>query len=70
MDVADGRGRDARRGARWAAAALIRRFDFELQPGYRLRTRQAPTIGPRDGMPLTVRRRGRAAAPSPQPAAV
>jgi cytochrome P450 len=39
------------------ASALVRQFDFELQPGYRLRIRQMPTIGPRDGVPLIVRRR-------------
>ena len=44
---------------------LLRRFDFELTPGYVLRTRQMPTIGPRDGMPLTVRRRARVSAPAP-----
>ena len=37
------------------ASELVRRFDFALAPGYRLRTRQMPTIGPRDGMPLIVR---------------
>jgi cytochrome P450 len=42
------------------ASELVRRFDFELVPGYRLRTRQMPTIGPRGGMPLIVRRRDRA----------
>ena len=26
-----------------------------VEPGYRLRIRQMPTIGPRDGMPVTVR---------------
>ena len=39
------------------AAELLQRFDFELEDGYTLRTRQMPTIGPRDGMPLIVRRR-------------
>jgi cytochrome P450 len=39
------------------AAALLQRFDLELEPGYRLRTRQMPTIGPRGGVPLIVRRR-------------
>jgi cytochrome P450 len=42
------------------AAALLRRFEFELAPGYVLRIRQMPTIGPRDGVPLIVRRRERA----------
>ena len=42
------------------ATALLQRFDFELEPGYKLRIRQMPTIGPRDGVPLIVRRRERA----------
>ena len=42
------------------AAALLERFDFELQPGYKLETRQMPTIGPRGGVPLIVHRRRRA----------
>jgi cytochrome P450 len=44
------------------AAAVLRRFEFELEPGYRLRIRQMPTIGPRDGVPLIVRRRQPASA--------
>jgi cytochrome P450 len=39
------------------ASALLKRFDFELEPDYRMRVRQMPTIGPRDGLPLIVRRR-------------
>jgi retinoid hydroxylase len=42
------------------ASALLRHFDFQLEPGYTLRIRQMPTIGPRGGMPLIVRRRDRA----------
>jgi cytochrome P450 len=42
------------------ATALLRPFDYELQPGYQLRIRQMPTIGPHDGMPLILRRRDRA----------
>jgi cytochrome P450 len=42
------------------ASALLGRFDFELEPGYELRIRQAPTIGPKHGVPLIVHRRGRA----------
>jgi cytochrome P450 len=38
------------------ATALVRRFDFELEPGYALRIRQMPTIGPRGGVPLIIRR--------------
>jgi retinoid hydroxylase len=41
------------------ASELVRRYDFALAPGYTLRTRQMPTIGPRDGMPLIVHRRAR-----------
>jgi cytochrome P450 len=41
------------------ASELVRRYDFERSPGYTLRTRQMPTIGPRDGMPLIVHRRAR-----------
>jgi cytochrome P450 len=44
------------------ASAVLRSFDFELEPGYRLRIRQMPTIGPRDGVPLIVRRRDRSRA--------
>jgi retinoid hydroxylase len=39
------------------AAAVLRSFDFELEPGYVLRVRQMPTIGPKHGVPLMVRRR-------------
>jgi cytochrome P450 len=39
------------------ATELIRRYDYELEPAYRLRTRQMPTIGPKDGLPLLIRRR-------------
>jgi len=41
------------------ATALVRRFEFELEPGNKLRIRQMPTIGPRDGVPLIVHRRDR-----------
>jgi cytochrome P450 len=40
------------------ATRLLTEFDFELEPDYRLRIRQMPTISPRDGMPLIMRRRG------------
>lgn len=46
------------------ASALLRQFEFELEPGYQLRIRQMPTIGPRAGIPLIVRRR-RSAQPGP-----
>ncbi len=39
------------------AAALVRRFDFRLEPGYELQIRQMPTIGPKHGVPLIARRR-------------
>ena len=32
----------------------LRRFDFEPEPGYTLRIRQQPTIGPADGYPVRV----------------
>jgi cytochrome P450 len=41
------------------AAALLQRAQLAVAPGYVLRTRQMPTIGPRDGLPVDVRpRRG------------
>jgi cytochrome P450 len=39
---------------RTIATALLSRFSFELAPGYRLRVRQQPTIGPADGLPLII----------------
>ena len=39
------------------AATLLERFRLEPGPGYRLRTRQMPTISPRDGMPMIARAR-------------
>jgi cytochrome P450 len=39
------------------AAMLLQRFDFGLQRGYRMRIRQTPTLGPRDGLPVAVRPR-------------
>ena len=35
--------------------AVLSRFRLELVPGYRLRIRQAPTISPVHGLPMTVR---------------
>jgi cytochrome P450 len=49
------------------ATRLLSQFDFELEPGYRLRIRQMPTISPRDGMPLIMRRRAGA---KPRPTAL
>jgi cytochrome P450 len=50
------------------AAKILERFRLQVDPGYELRTRQMPTIGPRDGMPVTLH----AAAPAAglQPAAI
>jgi cytochrome P450 len=39
------------------AAILLQRFDFGLQRGYKMRIRQTPTLGPRDGLPVAVRPR-------------
>jgi cytochrome P450 len=44
------------------AAKILSRFRLELQPGYSLTVRQMPTIGPRDGMPVTIRRADKPAA--------
>lgn len=38
------------------AAALVRRYEFELDAGYVMRIRQMPTIGPKYGVPLIVHR--------------
>jgi cytochrome P450 len=37
------------------AAAILERYRLDLVAGYRLQTRQMPTIGPRDGMPMVPR---------------
>jgi cytochrome P450 len=39
------------------AEAIRERFVLELVEPYELRLRQAPTIGPRDGMPMVLRAR-------------
>lgn len=39
------------------ASAIIRRFRLELAPGFELRVRQMPTIGPRGGLPVVVHER-------------
>ncbi|HWH94126.1 MAG TPA: cytochrome P450 [Baekduia sp.] len=44
------------------AAKILQRFRLEVQPGYELHIRQMPTIGPRDGLPVTVRAAQRPAA--------
>jgi cytochrome P450 len=37
------------------ATKILSRFRLDVQPGYELRVRQMPTIGPRHGLPVTVR---------------
>ncbi|MCW2985320.1 MAG: cytochrome [Conexibacter sp.] len=37
------------------ATKILSRFRLDVQPGYQLAVRQSPTIGPRDGLPVTVR---------------
>jgi cytochrome P450 len=37
------------------ARRIRERFTLDLAPGYTLRVRQMPTIGPKDGMPMVVR---------------
>jgi cytochrome P450 len=39
------------------ATSILRRWRLELAPGYELRVRQMPTIGPRDGLPVVIRAR-------------
>ena len=41
------------------ATRILRDFTLDLQGGFSLRTRQMPTIGPRDGLPVIVRDRRR-----------
>ena len=40
------------------AAAILRRFRLELEPGFRMRVRQMPTLSPRGGLPMLVRSPG------------
>jgi cytochrome P450 len=42
--------------ARAIAAAILRRFRLRLEPGWRLRVRQMPTLSPRRGLPMRVQR--------------
>jgi cytochrome P450 len=37
------------------AAAILRRFRLELEPDWRLRVRQMPTLSPRGGLPMRIR---------------
>jgi cytochrome P450 len=39
------------------ATSILRRFRLELEPGYALRVRQMPTIGPKGGLPVVVKER-------------
>lgn len=39
------------------ASVIIRRFEFSLTPGYRLRVSTVPTLSPRDGVPVILRAR-------------
>jgi cytochrome P450 len=50
------------------ARALLERFRLELQPGYELSIRHAPTISPRAGLPMVVRPAGRPSAVLERPA--
>ena len=34
------------------AASVLQRWRLEVEPGYELRVRQMPTIGPRGGLPV------------------
>jgi cytochrome P450 len=50
------------------ASKILQRYRLDVAPGYRLRVRQMPTIGPRDGLPVSVRGAAPAAGTGPQPA--
>jgi cytochrome P450 len=52
------------------ARAILGRFRLELEPGYRMVVRQMPTIGPKHGLPVTVRAAAPAAGLAPEPALV
>jgi cytochrome P450 len=54
---------------RTIATALLRRFELELEPGYEMEIRQMPTIGPKHGLPVTLRSRARDARPRAHAAA-
>jgi cytochrome P450 len=49
------------------ATRILQRFRLDVDPAYRLRVRQMPTIGPRDGLPVTVRAAAPAAGTGAQP---
>jgi len=46
---------------RTIASAILARFELSLPDDYVLRVRQMPTISPRDGLPMLVRKRARSA---------
>jgi cytochrome P450 len=50
------------------ASKILSRYRLELDPGYELVIRQMPTIGPKHGLPVTVRSAAPAAGLEPQPA--
>jgi cytochrome P450 len=52
------------------ARAILRRFRLDLEPGYRMHVRQMPTIGPKHGLPVTVRASAAAAGLEPATALV
>jgi cytochrome P450 len=43
------------------ASKILSRFRLEVDPGYAMTVRQMPTIGPRDGLPVTIRKAARPA---------
>lgn len=50
---------------RTIASAILARYELSLPEEFSLRIRQMPTISPRDGLPMLVRKRARAAADVP-----
>jgi cytochrome P450 len=43
-------------GVRAIAAAILRDFRLDLEPGWHMRVRQMPTLSPRGGLPVRIRR--------------
>ena len=54
---------------RTIATAILERFELELVPGYELEVRQMPTIGPKHGLPVTLRARAATGSPGARVAA-
>jgi cytochrome P450 len=50
------------------AAKILERFRLDLEPGYEMRIRQMPTIGPKSGLPVRIRAAAPAAGLEPAPA--